>query len=253
MATGPVAQTPQVPQGYALEGQEPAQQSSGLPAGYTFDDPSKQHINMVGPRGEQVVVLQPHVSDMRKQNFAVTPDNPGVQKMVTADGKVAYALPHEVQDFEDNGATKILPDGRFEVKNLRSDGSEFPDSVPDVRERAVNVAKALGAEQMKKSVAAEQEYWTSKEGLKQEAKGLGNVAIVGGGTMAALAAPGVTARIFAPTTASGLIGAGGEEIAGSSLARQALSYVGRKLLEHKIGVAGTTAGIDILGRLKGWW
>jgi len=158
-------------------------------------------ITMVGPKGEKTQVPQNQVADMRQKIFAVTPDNQDVQKMVTVDGKIAYVLPDEVTKFEDTGATHILPDGRFLVKNMRSDNTEFPDSIPDPRERAVTVAKTLGDDQMKKSTAAEQKYWTSKEGLKEEAKGLANVALVGGGTLAAIAAPGPViagARAAAP-------------------------------------------------------
>lgn len=210
---------------------------------------------MVGPNGEKQQVAPSDVSSMRQKNFAITPDNPGVEKMATADGKIAYVLPGEVTGFEDNGATHILPDGRFTVKNLRSDNTEFPDSMPDVRERAVNVAKALGDEQMKKSVAAEQKYWTSKEGLKEEAKGLGNVVLVGGGTMATLAAPAVAARVFSPSVVpvAGGVGFGGAaagEIAGPSLATQAATWVGRQLLQH---ATGTLIGGGILGKVLHWW
>lgn len=216
-------------------------------------------VTMVGPKGEKTQVSTNDVASMRQKNYAISPDTPGAQQMVTADGKIAYVLPNEVTNFEDNGATQILPDGRFLVKNLRSDGSEFPDSIPDVRERAVNIAKALGDDQMKKSVAAEQKYWTSKEGLKEEAKGLGNVALVGGGTMAALAAPAVAARVFAPSVVpvAGGVGFGGAaagEVAGPSLASQAATWVGRQLLAHGTKIIGgglpTTA---LITKLLHWW
>lgn len=212
-------------------------------------------INMVGPKGEKQQVAPPDVASMRQKNFAVTSDNPNVQKMATADGKIAYVLRNEVTSFEDNGATQILPDGRFTVKNLRSDGSEFPDSVPDVRTRAVNVIKALGPEETHKAIEAEKKYWTSKEGLKEEAKGLGNVAIVGGGTAAALAAPAIAARVFAPSVVpvAGGVGFGGAaagEIAGPSLASRAATWVGRQLLQHGVQAA---VGGGILGKILKWW
>jgi len=212
-------------------------------------------VTMVGPKGEKTQVSANDVTSMRQKNYAISPDTPGAQQMVTADGKIAYVLPNEVTNFEDNGATHILPDGRFLVKNLRSNNTEFPDSIPDVRERAVNVAKALGDEQMKKSVAAEQKYWTSKEGLKEEAKGALNVALVGGGTMAALAAPAVAARVFAPSVVpvaagAGFGGAAASEIAGPSLATQAATWVGRQLLSHGVK---TVVGGGILGKLLHWW
>jgi hypothetical protein len=210
-------------------------------------------VAMVGPDGTKQQITPANVASMRQKNFALSPDNPGVQKVATADGKLAYVLPNEVINFEDNGATHILPDGRFTVKNLRSDGSEFPDSVPDVRTRAVNVVKALGPEETHKAIEAEKKYWTSKEGLKEEAKGLGNVALVGGGTVATLAAPAVAARVFAPA-APGLIGAGGESIGGTSLASQAASWVGRQLVQHgvKAAVGGGTAGA-VITKLLLWW
>lgn len=212
-------------------------------------------VTMVGPDGTKQQVAPANVAAMRQKNFALTPDNPGVQKMVTVDGKIAYVLPNEVTNFEDAGGTHILPDGRFLVKNLRSDNTEFPDSVPDVRKRAVTVAQTLGDDQMKKSMAAEQKYWTSKEGLKEEAKGLGNVALVGGGTMAAIAAPAVASRIFSPTVTPvaggmGFGGAAASEIAGPSLATQAATWVGRQLLAHGIK---TAVGTGVLGKLLHWW
>lgn len=212
-------------------------------------------VTMVGPDGTKQQVAPANVAAMRQKNFALTPDNPNVQKMATADGKLAYVLPNEVTSFEDNGATKILPDGRFTVKNLRSDNTEFPDSIPDVRTRAVNVIKALGPEETHKAIQAEQKYWTSKEGLKEEAKGLGNVALVGGGTMATLAAPAVAARVLAPSVVpvAGGVGFGGaaaSEIAGPSLATQAATWVGRQLLQHGVR---TAVGGGILGKLMHWW
>jgi hypothetical protein len=170
----------------------PAQSSPQDSLSVLQDVAGVKPINMVGPKGEKVQVPQNQVVDMRQQNFAVTPDNPDAQKVVTADGQVAYVLPDEVQKFEDLGATKIHPDGMFMVKNLRSDNTEFPDSIPDVRTRAVNVAKALGDEGMKKSMKAEVDYHTSKEGIKDDLKGLANVGIVGGGTVATLAGAGPT-------------------------------------------------------------
>jgi hypothetical protein len=216
-------------------------------------------VKMVGPDGSTQQVAPANVAAMRQKNFALTPDNPGVQKVATADGKIAYVLPSEVTTFEDNGATHILPDGRFTVKNLRSDGSEFPDSVPDVRERAVNVVKALGPEDTSKAIEAEKKYWTSKEGLKEEAKGAVNVALVGGGTMATLAAPAVAARVFGPTVVpvAGGVGFGGaaaSEIAGPSLASQATTWVGRQLLAHGVKAAvGGGIGGAVITKLLHWW
>lgn len=212
-------------------------------------------VTMVGADGSKTQVPPDQVAAMRQKNFAITPDNPDAQKMVTADGKLAYVLPNEVTSFEDNGATQILPDGRFTVKNLRSDGTEFPDSVPDVRTRAVNVVKALGPEQTQKAMDAERKYWTSKEGLKEEAKGLGNVVVVGGGTLATLAAPAAGAKLLAPTVTPvaagiGFGGAAAGETLGPSLASQGATWVGRQLLAHGVK---TAVGTGVLAKLMHWW
>jgi hypothetical protein len=219
-------------------------------------------VKMVGPDGSTQQVAPANVAAMRQKNFALTPDNPNTQKMVTVDGKIAYVLPNEVTQFEDAGGTRILPDGRFLVKNMRSDNTDFPDSVPDVRERAVNVVKALGPEQTSKAIEAEKKYWTSKEGLKEEGKGAINVALVGGGTMAALAAPAVAARVLGPTVipvagGAGFGGAAAGEIAGPSLASQAATWVGRQLLAHGVKTAmgglGIGGGAALVNKLFHWW
>lgn len=188
-------------------------------------------VTMVGSDGTKQQVAPSDVATMRQKNFALTADNPNAQKMATADGKIAYVLPSEVSSFEDNGATHILPDGRFNVKDLRSDNSEFPDSVPDVRTRAINVIKALGPEETHKAIQAEQKYWTSKEGLKEEAKGLGNAALVGGGTMAALAAPGPA--IQGAKAAVPVVG---------QFARQ----VGQEVVKHYAGQSAAKVTADLL-------
>jgi hypothetical protein len=140
----------------------------------------KPAVKMVRPDGAPGYVSQDKVDAARQSNFAVAPDHPGAQKMVTPDGKITYALPNEVQQFESSGHTKIAPDGRFEVRPLPGEDST------QTMQRAVNVGRALGPEQMKQSVQAEKNWWTSKEGLKDEAAGLVNVGAAGAETMAAL-------------------------------------------------------------------
>jgi hypothetical protein len=53
-------------------------------------------------------------------------------------------------------------------------------------QRAVNVGRALGPEQMQQSMQAEKNWWTSKEGMKDEAAGLVNVGAAGAETLASL-------------------------------------------------------------------
>jgi hypothetical protein len=140
----------------------------------------KPAVKMVGPDGSPGYVSQDKVDAARQSNFAVAPDHPGAQKMVTPDGKITYALPNEVQQFESSGHTKIATDGRFEVKPLPGEDSTA------TMQRAVNVGRALGPQQMQQSMQAEKNWWTSKEGMKDEAAGLVNVAGAGVETAAAL-------------------------------------------------------------------
>jgi hypothetical protein len=140
----------------------------------------KPAVKMIGPDGSPGYVSQDKLDQARQLNYAVAPDHPGAQKMVTPDGRITYALPNEVQQFEASGHTKIAPDGRFEVKPLPGEDST------QTMQRAVNVGRALGPEQMQKSMQAEKNWWTSKEGMKDEAAGLVNVAGAGAETMAAL-------------------------------------------------------------------
>lgn len=134
-------------------------------------------VKMQGPDGGLGYVAESKVKAARQANYSVTPDNAGAQKMVTPDGRITYALPSEVEDFQSTGHTKIAPDGRFEVKPLPG------ESNIDTMNRAINVGRALGPKEMERSVQAEKNWWTSKEGMKDEAAGLANVGIVGAETV----------------------------------------------------------------------
>jgi hypothetical protein len=182
MATGQVT----LPAGFVLDTPSSASAPTPItaPAGFVLDD----GVNMQGQDGKTVRVPPSQVADMRKGNYAVQPDNPGAQKMVTPDGKITYALPNEVQQFEASGHTKIAPDGRFEVKPLPGEDSTA------TMQRAVNVGRALGPQQMQQSMQAEKNWWTSKEGLKDEAAGLVNVGAAGVETAAALAGGSAAAQ-----------------------------------------------------------
>lgn len=163
---GPKGETVQV-----ASDRVPAAQAAGYKSAY----------KMTGPDGSPAYVAEDRVGAARQANYAVAQDNPNVQKMVTPDGRLTYALPGEVSQFEASGHTKIAPDGRFEVKPLPGEDNT------DTMKRAVNVGRALGPEQMQKSAQAEQNWWTSKEGLTDEAKGLFNVTAAGAETLSALA------------------------------------------------------------------
>jgi hypothetical protein len=115
-------------------------------------------INMTGPNGEKVQIPQNQVNDARAKNYAVSPDNPGVQRMATPDGKITYALPDEVEKFVASGHTPIQPDNNYRVMPLP--GEDFQD----VAKRAMNVAKALGTEGQQK--AEQSEFETDKKNLK---------------------------------------------------------------------------------------
>lgn len=147
----------------------------------------KSAYKMTGPDGSANYVAEDRVPAARQANYAVAPDNPNVQKMVTPDGRVTYALPGEVSQFEASGHTKIAPDGRFEVKPLPGEDNT------DTMRRAVNVGRALGPEQMQKSAQAEANWWVSKEGLKDEAAGALNVGAAGAETLATIAGVSGTA------------------------------------------------------------
>jgi hypothetical protein len=153
---------------------------------------------MLGKDGKTVRVAPSQVADMRKGNYAVQPDNPGAQKMVTPDGQITYALPGEVDSFRQSGHTLIHPDGNFQVQPIRvrpstltDGGMETPD---ETMSRAANVAKALGPQGMDKATTAEKNWWTSKEGLSDEAAGLVNVGTAGAETLATLAGGSGTAQ-----------------------------------------------------------
>lgn len=148
----------------------------------------KNAFKMQGPDGSQNYVAQDRVDAARQANYAVSPDNPNVQKMVTPDGRITYALPDEVQKFQASGHTKIAPDGRFEVQPLPGEEST------DTMQRAANVAKALGPEGMEQSLKAERNWWVSKEGLKDEAAGAANVGLAGAETLATIAGVSGTAQ-----------------------------------------------------------
>jgi hypothetical protein len=101
-------------------GQVPADKvEAAQQAGYT------PATKMQGPNGELGYVPTAKVAEARKQNFAVTPDNPGAARMLTKSGQVAYALPTEVDDWEKSkNAVRVNPDGSLLVPPGQSEWSQ---------------------------------------------------------------------------------------------------------------------------------
>lgn len=95
---------------------QPVQQGSGVQLDFSKAQPLG--VSMVGPNGETQQVPADNVAQMRQKNFSVTPDNPGVQKMVSPQGQVNYVLPSEAQSFQRAGHTRINPDGSFYLQNI---------------------------------------------------------------------------------------------------------------------------------------
>lgn len=96
-APGGAYQTKMVPPDQAKDAQQ---------AGWT------NAYKMVGQQGTPKWVPEAQVSDARMQNFAITPDSPGAVPMLKMDGSQMYAMPSEVQPFEQNRtAVQINPDG----------------------------------------------------------------------------------------------------------------------------------------------
>src|SRR5689334_9794003 len=64
-------------------------------------------VKMTAPNGNSVTVDRPKVDEMRKQNYAVSADNPGAVRMATPQGQLTYALPGEVESFKASGHVPI--------------------------------------------------------------------------------------------------------------------------------------------------
>jgi hypothetical protein len=173
------------------QGQSQSPQSSQASGSVDFNDlggkVTSGSVRVIGKDGNVSTVPESQLPVYRARGMMPAADNPGAQKMITPNGDVTYAMPSEVQQFESSGHTKIMPDGKFEVKPLPG------ESAAEIMNRAVNVGRALGPQQMEQSRKAEQNWWVSKEGLKDEGKGLANVALAGAGTMASLVGGGEAA------------------------------------------------------------
>jgi hypothetical protein len=189
------------------------------------------HINMITPEGNQVVVPQNKVDDMRKQNYAVSPDNPGVQRMATSQGQLTYALPDEVEKFKSSGHVPIQDNGYFEVTPLP--GEESTDTMA----RAAAIAKNLPPDVMQKAIDAEKKTFTAKNLFKATVVA---PVVVGGGTMLALtgagaaidAAPAATAATlrFIGTRGAQAVLPGLEEEAGKAIVKQVAKSAAKKYI-----------------------
>ncbi len=197
------------------------------------------HINMITPDGNQVVVPQNKVDAMRQQNYAVSPDNAGVQRMATSQGQLTYALPGEVDKFKASGHVPIQDNGYFEVTPLP--GEESTDTMA----RAAAIAKNLPPDVMQKAIDAEKKTFTAKNLFKATVVA---PVVVGGGTMLALTGTGAALDAAPAATGAALrfIGSRGaqavlpglEEEAGKAIVKQGAKWAAKKVAVGAAGYAG---------------
>ena len=109
-------------------------------------------VKMQSPNGSMGYVAQDKVSAARQNNFSVTADNPGVQRMATPQGQLTYALPSEVDQFKASGHVPIDDNGSFHVEPLPGEDNT------DTMARAATIAKNLPPEVMKKAIDAEKQH-----------------------------------------------------------------------------------------------
>ena len=98
-----------------------AAQHGGQP---DYDSLAAQHggwtagtVKMIGPQGQTRTfnrgdVGPNYLNQARAKGWAVTPDTPDAQKMVTPGGQVTYAMPDEIGTFEQSGHRRIDAQGR---------------------------------------------------------------------------------------------------------------------------------------------
>lgn len=186
-------------------------------------------IKMIGPDGNQGYVAQSKVDAARSSKFAIAPDS-GVP-MVTPKGEMTFALPNEVEKFEQSGHTLIKPDGSFEVKPLEGEANT------DTMDRAARVVKAMTPEMKQKAIDAEAKTFTAKRIAASLVAG----PAAGAATLGVLAAPaaisaGATALNASPAAIS--VGTALGKAMGSPTGQMILKQVGKKA----IGTAGTIIG-----------
>lgn len=202
-------------------GQVPAEKvQSAQAAGYT------PATKMVGPDGQTGYVATAKVADARKQNFSVTPDNPGVARMLTKSGQVAYALPNEVSDWEKSKtAVQINPDGSLFVPQGQSEWSQ------EYRDRHDTYFQAHQSPDVQNALA-------TSDKIENTA---GNTMLVGGvAGNAAVAAPVVATtglRVLGSTGGQAVL-PGLEELAGKAALRQGAKWAVKKAAIAGAGYAG---------------
>jgi len=147
-----------IPASEVVPDSQSAQKTGSIPASEVVpDNPDLIPVTMVGPDGKKQQVAPSDVPSMRQKNFALTPDNPGAQKMLTRQGQVAYALPGEVDDWEKSkSAVRVNPDGSLLVPPGQSEWSqEYRDRHDTYFQAHQNpdVQKALAASDKTQNVA----------------------------------------------------------------------------------------------------
>jgi hypothetical protein len=193
-------------------------------------------VKMVGPKGEVISVQPQGLSEARANGYAVHPDNPGVTRFVNPDGKVAYALPTEVDAFKKGGSTQINPDGSFDLQAI------FGEDPLEEQKRYQRVREALTPQEKTNANNAE---------LKQAAKaGAGAALATAGGVVGAQA---LSAGMEAGGTAlanseAGQLFASSPKLYAEYLLKQGIKGVGKYALEHKLG---TAIVIDQLAKVLG--
>jgi hypothetical protein len=159
-------------------------------------------VKMVGPSGSVITTTANNVQSYRRSNFMVSPDNPGVSKLVTPAGRITYALPDEVNDFVKSGHTLINKDGTFNVAPLPGEYNT------DTMNRATKVMGALSDAEKQKAIDNESHPYDPRP------TSMGGSGIEGVGRLA-------TAGVAAPVAATAVTGtalAGGAELLGAGQA-----------------------------------
>ena len=207
----------------------------------------EEAVKMTGPKGEKKIAPRSQVDQLRSQQWAVHPDSG--QLMITPDGKRTYALPSETEKFAASGHTLIEPDGNFRVRPLVGE-----DNV-DTMARAVKVVRAMSPEEIEKGKKAEQASYTSKQGLKEEAVGVGNVGITTAATLASIMLPGPA--IAGVRALGGPVLRAGLGYLGSEAGKQAMKGTATWAAKKLLGVAGETGAIlgagAIANKIFHWW
>ncbi len=82
-------------------------------------------IKMVGPKGQIISVPQNRINEARQSGFMVSPDHPGAQRMVDSKGQATYALPDEIENFENSGHRPVDTKGNFTPTTKEKNAAEI--------------------------------------------------------------------------------------------------------------------------------